>query len=70
MTILKFLVRFSKFKIFKILLILHRRRGRGMGAFAPQILENILGKYHVKFGHFANFSYIYFRAKMSSPKVD
>ena len=23
------------------------------------------GKHHVKFGHFVNFSYTYFRAKMS-----
>jgi len=27
------------------------------------------GNYHVKFWHFVNFSYIYFRAKMSSPKL-
>jgi len=26
--------------------------------------------YHVKFRDFANFSFIYFRAKMPSPKVD
>jgi len=25
-------------------------------------------KYYVKFGHFVNFSYIYFRAKMSCPQ--
>ena len=28
------------------------------------------GKYHVKFGQFVNFSYIYFRAEMYCPKVD
>jgi len=27
------------------------------------------GKYHVKFGYFVNFSYTYFREKMSSPKL-
>ena len=38
----------------------------------PKYKENIFwGKYHVKFGHFVNFSYIYFRAKMScSSQVD
>ena len=64
----------------------HRRWQRGEGAVAPpkklgkislrQITCNIqefcyfLCKYRVKFGHFINFSYIYFRAKMScSPKL-
>jgi len=27
------------------------------------------GNYHVKFGHFVNFSYIYFRARMSCPQM-
>ena len=26
------------------------------------------GNYHAKFGYFVNFSYIYFRAKMSYPQ--
>jgi len=25
-------------------------------------------KYHAEFGHFVNFSYMYFRAKMSCPQ--
>jgi len=28
---------------------------------------NFSGNYHVKLGHFVNFSYVYFRAKMSCP---
>ena len=30
-----------------------------------RILGHLLGEYHVKFGHFGYFSYIYFPAKMS-----
>jgi len=37
----------------------------------PKFGKNIFsGNYHVQFGHFINFSYIYFRAKCLAPKDD
>jgi len=55
-----------------------RRRG-GRGHVTPKFrkkyfsakchkIREFSGKYHVKFDHFVNFSYIYFRAKMSCPQ--
>jgi len=46
------------------------RDREGVRAPPPKNGEIFLGNYHVKIGHFVNFSYIYFSAKMSSPKVD
>ena len=45
---------------------------RREGAFDPQNLEKYFSGKYVKFGHFVNFSYIYFRESMScpTPKVD
>ena len=48
------------------------RKSKGLGAFPPPPKRKsgeyiFLRKYHVKFGHFANFSYIYFPPKMSCP---
>jgi len=43
--------------------------GDGGGVGPPNSDKNyFLGKNRVKFGHFVNFSCIYFRAKMSSPQ--
>jgi len=41
----------------------------GRGAVAPKFGQKLFfsGKNRVKFGHFVNFSCIYFRAKMSCP---
>jgi len=33
-------------------------------------LDDFWGKNHVKFGHFDNFSYIFFGQKCRAPKVD
>jgi len=53
---------------------LMRWGGRGTRASAPNFERKVMyfsGKCHVKIGYFVNFSYIYFRAKMSCPlKVD
>jgi len=47
----------------------HRRWGReqGGGHFVPakNLKKYFSGKYHVKFGHFVNFSYTDFGSKMS-----
>jgi len=43
-----------------------RRRQRAGGTCPPKFGKKYFsGKNHVKFGHFVNFSCIYFRAKMS-----
>ena len=60
----------------KLTALMHsRRRRRAQWAFAPppkkKSRENdyFSSKYHVIFGHFVNFSYKYFGAKMSCSKV-
>ena len=54
--------------------VAHRRSRRGQGACAPlKFGKNIFSaNYYVKFGHFVNFSYIFFSGKniVPPPKVD
>ena len=38
-----------------------------MGGGAKYLRKYFSGKYHVKFGHFINFSYIYLQAKCLPP---
>jgi len=48
------------------------RDGQRGFALSPKIVrKNIFrANYRIKLGHFVNLSFIYFRAKMSCPKVD
>ena len=53
----------------------HRRWGSGWGGQSKKFPQNsgkkyFPGKYHVKFGHFFNFSCIFFGQKCLAPKVD